>query len=102
MAYAYNMIYHITLIINHLRQVVTVAGNGGILIRRLFQAFFQYRPQQQQENWDSRSNSSVVADDYDMSPPPVFNGHVRDRGEVATCGTSKLKHATLKEKGVLI
>ena len=33
-------ILHHVFIINHLRQVVSVAGNGGILIRRLFRETF--------------------------------------------------------------
>ena len=69
-----------------------MSDNGLILIKRLFrESFFQYKSQQQQENWDVRPNSPVVSADYDMSPPPVFNGHVHYWGEVSTCGSSKLK-----------
>ena len=46
--------------------------------------------QQQQGNWDGRSDSPVVSADYDMKHPPVFNGYVHYRGEESTCGLSKL------------
>ena len=47
--------------------------------------------QQQQEKWDGRPNSPVVSANCDMNLIPVFNGHVRNVGEVSTYGSSKLK-----------
>ena len=44
----------------------------------------------------------MVSVDYDMNPPPVFNGHVHFWGEVSKCGPSKLKTCNAQGKGALI
>ena len=58
--------------------------------------------QQQQEKWDGRPNSPVVSANCDMNLIPVFNGHVRNVGEVSTYGSSKLKTFNAQGKRVFI
>ena len=77
--------------INHLLQLVSVGSFGLILFKCLFQEAFFSIGSQQQENWDGRPNSLVVSADWDMTPPPVFNGYVTYQGRVSIRVSNKLK-----------